>query len=150
MNTFFQCATAQQSNKNDAKKLAIKNMIDSQYFVFEAQTVSPLRGNFRNLTSSYDVCVNKDTLRSYLPFFGRAYIAPINQTKSPLDFTSTNFTYTVSPYKKSGWNIVIKPKDKTDVQQYSFIIFDNGNASLNVLSTSRDEISFHGYVKKKE
>lgn len=141
---------AQKNSKSDSKKMAIKNMVDSQHFVFEAQSVTPLRGNFRNLTSSYDVSVTKDTLRSYLPYFGRAYNPPIGQTQSPLDFTSTSFTYSVSPYKKNGWKILIKPSDKTGVQQYLFTVFDNGNASLQVISTSRDAISFNGYLGQKK
>jgi len=148
--TFSQCLTAQKNEEDDAKKIAFKNMVDSQNFVFEAQSVTPLRGNFRNLTSSYDVTVTKDTLISYLPYFGRAYNPPINQTQSALDFTSTNFSYSVSPHKKNGWDIVIKPKDKTEIQQYLFTVFDNGNASLNVTSSSRDAITFNGYVRGKK
>lgn len=146
---FSQCLTAQLHKKNDDKKIAFKNMIDSQYFVFEAQSATPMRGNFRNLTSEYEVTVTKDTLISNLPYFGRAYNSQYNPTKSSLDFTSTNFSYSVSPHKKNGWDIIIKPKDKTDILQYFFTVFDNGSASLTVTSNSRDPISFNGYVKKK-
>ena len=149
--TFSQCSTAQKNSedKNDSKKLAFKNMVDSQHFVFVAQSVTPLRGRFRNLTSEYDVSISKDTMVSYLPYFGRAYTAPLNPSEAGLDFTSTNFSYSVSPHKKNGWDVVIKPKDKTEIQQYVFTIYDNGNANLNVISTSRDPISFDGYIKKK-
>ncbi len=143
-------ATAQSSSKSDSTKLAFKNMVDSQRFVFEAQSANPLRGNFHNLTSSYDVSVTKDTLRSYLPYFGRAHNPSYGTSQSALDFTSTDFSYSVTPNKKGGWNIAIKPKDKTDIQQYLFTVFDNGNASLNVTSTSRDAISFNGYVRAKK
>jgi hypothetical protein len=138
---------AQKNKKNDAKKMAFKNMVDSQHFVFEAQTVTPLRGNFRNLTSQYDVRVTKDSLISYLPYFGQAYSVPLNQTKSSLDFTSTNFSYSVAPYKSDGWYITIKPKDKTQIQQYYFTVFNNGKASLSVISTSKDQISFNGFIR---
>jgi Domain of unknown function (DUF4251) len=142
------CATAQKTSKSDLKKMAFKNMVDSQRFIFEAQSVTPLRGHFRNLTSSYNVRVTEDTLQSYLPYFGRAYSPPVDPTQSDLEFTSTDFSYTVSPFKKNGWQIVIKPKDKSGIQQYLFTIFDNGNATLRVISTSRDAISFNGYVRK--
>lgn len=144
---FSSSVFAQKDKNNDAKKIAFQNMVDSQHFVFEAQTVTPLRGNFRNLTSSYDVRVTKDSLISYLPYFGQAYSAPINQTKSSLDFTSTDFSYSVSPYKKDGWHITIKPKDKIQIQQYFFTVFNNGRASLSVISTSKDQISFNGFIK---
>jgi hypothetical protein len=148
--TFSQCLTAQKNETDDAKKIAFKNMIDARRFVFEAQSVTPLRGNFRNLTSSYDVSVTKDSMVSYLPFFGRAYNPPINPNELALEFTSTNFSYSVSPHKKNGWDITIKPKDKADIQQYLFTVFDNGRASLNVTSTSRDAITFNGYVREKK
>ena len=66
---FSQCGIAQKSKKSDAKKIAVKNMVDSQHFVFEAQTVTPLRGNFRNLTSLYDVRVTKDSLHKLSALF---------------------------------------------------------------------------------
>jgi len=147
--TFSQSIQAQKENKNEMKKMVFKNMVDSRHFVFEAQSVNPLRGGFRNLTSPYDVSVTKDSLVSYLPFFGRAYNPPYNSITPALDFTSTNFSYSVSPHKKGGWDIIIKLKDKTDVLQYFFIVYDNGNASLNVTSQSRDAITFNGYIRKK-
>ena len=148
---FSDCLTAQKNSedKSDSKKPAIKNMVDSQHFIFVAQSVTPLRGQFRNLTSLYDVKISKDTMVSYLPYFGRAYIAPLNPSEAGLDFTSTNFSYSASPHKKNGWDVMIKPKDKTDVQQYLFTIYDNGSANLNVTSSSRDPISFNGYIKEE-
>jgi hypothetical protein len=149
---FSQCSTAQANPvaKNDSKKTAIKNMIDSQHFVFAAQSVNPLRGGYRSLTSEYDVSISKDKMVSYLPYFGRAEIAPLDPTKGGLDFTSTNFSYTVAPRKKNGWDVVIKPKDNSDIQQFLFTIYDNGTANLNVNSTSRDPISFNGNIQKEE
>lgn len=147
--TFSLSLTAQQNKKSDTKKIAVKNMIDSQSFIFEAQSFTTMRGNFRNLTSPYDVTITKDTLQSYLPYFGRAFTPEYNATRSALDFTSTQFSYSVSPHKKNGWDIIIKPKDKTDIQQYFFTVFNNGSASLTVNSNSRDPISFNGSVRKR-
>lgn len=150
--SYCQSSTAQNdaADKSDAKKAAFKNMVDSQHFVFVAQSVTPLRGQFRSLTSSYDITISKDTMVSYLPYFGRAYSAPIDPSKAALNFTSTSFSYSVTAHKKNGWNVVVKPKDNTDIQQLLFTIFDNGSASLNVTSTSRDPISFNGYIQKEE
>ena len=138
------------TEKKDAKKIAVKNMIDSQHFVFEAQTVLPFRGSFRNVTSPYSVTVQKDSMISYLPYFGRAYNPPIDPTDHALNFTSTNFSYSTEPQKKNGWNVIIKPKDKSEIRQYMFTIYDNGKASLQVMSNSRDPISFNGYIETME
>ncbi|MEP6583435.1 MAG: DUF4251 domain-containing protein [Ginsengibacter sp.] len=138
------------SYKNDSSLSAIKNMIDMHKFVFVAETMSPLRGRLRNLTSGYDVRVSPDTLMSDLPYFGRAYTAPLDPSQGGIKFTSTKFSYDVSQEKSNKWNIVIRPGDGQDVRQLIFTVFENGTASLNVTSNSRDAISFNGRLKKRD
>ena len=147
---FPNCSTSNKNSKSDSTNVSYAQIVTDHQFVFNAQTVNPTRGRFRTLTSPYDVTVAKDTLRSYLPYFGRSYNPQYGSTTSPLDFTSTDFSYSVSPYKKNAWNITIKPKDKTSIQQYFFTIYDNGSATLNVTSTSSDPISFNGRIEEKK
>ncbi len=129
--------------KND--KTLIENSIKDRHFTFHAESALPLRMPTKNLTTDYEVQISGNTLISSLPYFGRAYKAEIGVISSPLDFTSYNISYAVSPYKKSGWNVVINVKNRDDLR-YSFTLFNNGTASLNVTSISRDPISFHGYI----
>jgi hypothetical protein len=124
------------------------NLINAREFRFVAQSVTPLRGTQRQLTSQYDVTVKKDSLVSYLPYFGRAYQAPMNPSEGGIQFTSTKFSYDVKPGKKNSWNIDIKPEDQQSIQQLSFLIFDNGTATLNVTATQKDPISFYGRIQK--
>ena len=132
---------------NQEKVSPAKERIDSKNFVFVAQSVTPLRRGTRQLTSNYEVIVSKDSVISDLPYFGRAYSAPINPSDAGLTFTSTEFEYSVKEMKKRGWNVNIKPKDQRDVRQLSFNIFDDGKAFLQVSSTYRDNISFNGYIR---
>lgn len=127
----------------------IKSMIDSSRFVFNAERVNPLRGRTRYLTSSYDVTVKKDSVESFLPYFGRAYQAPMDPSKGGIQFTSTDFSYMVNSGRKDDqWDVVIKPKDNNNVQEMRFNIFGNGTASLNVTSTHKDAISFTGHIER--
>ncbi len=144
----FICAVpfTQAQNSKNIKQAAFKNMIDSQNFVFVPNTMIPLRGGSKTLTSYYQLAVSKDSLVSYLPFIGRAYSAPILPDENGFDFTSTSFEYKIKNHKKSGWDITIKPKDQVNVQQFILRVFDNGSASLNVISLNRDPVSFSGYV----
>lgn len=145
---FFQCTSSKKSiaiEPGDAL-----TMINAHEFKFIAERVTPLRGRMRHLTSSYDVTVKKDSLVSYLPYFGRAYQAPINPSEGGIQFTSTQFSYEVSDDKKNSWNVILKPGDQPDVQQFLFTIFENGTATLNVTSTHRDPISFYGNIQKVE
>jgi len=85
-----------KEDKSNVKKLAFKNMVDSQHFVFIAQSAKPLRGNFRNLTSQYDVTISNDTMVSYLPYFGRAYTAPITPSEIGTGLHINQFAYEVN------------------------------------------------------
>lgn len=138
----FSMAHAQQ------KETDIKNKIQAKSYVFMVQSVSPMRGSMRQLTPEYDLRVSPDSIISWLPYFGRAYSAPINASEGGIKFTSTNFTYTVMNRNKGGWDITIKPKDATDVNRLFLTVFANGSASLQVISNNRDPITFNGYISK--
>lgn len=129
----------------DLDAAAVKNMIESKNFIFKAEYVSPVGGRSRPLTSEYDVSVRNDKVVSYLPYFGRAYTAPINTTDGGIKFTSTKFDYTINQ-KKNKWEVRIKPRDVSDVQDMYLTVFDNGRASLRVNNTNRQNISYDGYI----
>jgi hypothetical protein len=137
---------ALQAQEKEDKKARISNMVASQNYVFKAQTALPSSGRSRQLTSDFDLRISKDTIASYLPYFGRAFTAPVNPAEGPLNFTSTDFDYKVTNRKKGGWDIVIMPKDRQDPRQLALSIFENGSASLNVASNNRQPISFNGYI----
>lgn len=120
--------------------------LNGHRFVFVPQQMMPMGGRVRQVTPDYTVKVSGDTLRSYLPYVGRAYSAPIGATTGPLDFT-TPVTYTLATRKKGGWLVTLKPVNSRDIQRYEFTIFDSGSASLSVTSTNRQPISYNGYVQ---
>ena len=140
-------AIAAYAQKDKTDKVAeIKNLVESQRYVFRAQSAMPMSGQTRQLTSEYDLKVTKDTIVSYLPYFGRAYTAPVDPSQGGIQFTSTLFEYTIAPHKKGGWDVAIKPKDNRDVQQMMLNISEAGYASLQVTSINRQPISFSGYI----
>lgn len=142
---FAGCSTSKKFVK--LEQADVDSFVEAQNFVFVAQQMLPLRGTQQNLTGYYDVSIKKDTMNAFLPYFGRAYGGVFNPASSPLQFTSTNFRYAFSKAKNGSWDIVVSPADNTDVQSLNFNVFGNGNASLNVISTNRDAISFYGYVQ---
>src|SRR6266542_2128373 len=73
-------------------KSVVQNFINSKEFVFKAQTVLPMSGASRQLTSEYDVKFLGDSIVAYLPYFGRAYSAGYGEGGG-IDFTSTKFEY---------------------------------------------------------
>jgi hypothetical protein len=149
-------AQSTRLQKKQAKEQTIKTLVENNNFVFDANYAIPQRGGSRQLTSTYDLTVKKDSIIAYLPYFGRAYLSPApGETEGGIKFACTNFSYDKKQGKNGSWNITIKPKDKDitnwrDVQQMILTISADGYASLNVISSNRDPISFNGEILAKE
>ena len=124
----------------------IQQMFDTKNFIFRAETANPQSGRTRQLTQEYDLTISRDKIICFLPYYGRAYSAPVS-SEGGIKFTSIDFNYDVKKTKK-GWEITITPKDVTDVHQMYLTAFTNGRATLQVTSNSRQNISFNGYVIK--
>ena len=142
----YSCSSSKSTVKLNSDE--VRDIVDSSRFVFVAERVNPLRGASRYLTSRYDVVVKKDTVNCYLPYFGRAYQAPMDPSKGGIQFTFTNFSYNLTAKSNNQWEVTIRPNDYMDVQQLYFNIFENGTASLNVVSGHRDAISFTGHIER--
>ena len=109
-----------------------------------------MRGRTIQLTSDYTLTVRGDTVIAFLPYFGRAYTAPLDPAKGGIDFTSTNFDYKAKQRKKGNWEINIKPKDADDVRQLYLSFSASGFGNLQVTSLNRQTISFNGHVNPTE
>jgi hypothetical protein len=131
----------------DLDSATVRKAVETKNYVFKAETATPQRGGFRQLTPEYELIVKPDTVVSYLPYFGRSYSAPINPSETGIKFTSMNYKYSVKKKKKNRWDITIEPTDVSDIRDLSLTVFDNGRASLRVNSNNRDAISFDGYLK---
>ncbi|HTM99831.1 MAG TPA: DUF4251 domain-containing protein [Pedobacter sp.] len=140
-----------------------KRIVEAKQFVFVASTAMPMNSNeinsvlsrmpgasgggTINLTgSNYDVRITPDSLISYLPYYGRAFSAPMNRDDNGFKFTSTKFSFESTARKKGGWQININPKDTRESVRMSFTISENGYASLVVSSNNKQSISYNGYL----
>ena len=133
----------------NAKQAAVQHLVESKNFIFRAQTVSPVRGNMRTLSSEYDLRLLGDSVVAYLPYFGRAYAATYGSGDGGIKFTSTQFEYTAKT-KKKGWDNTIAPKHGSDVRQLFLSISPNGYARLQVLSNNRAQISYTGVLEVRK
>jgi hypothetical protein len=155
---FIHVADAQtRQEKKAAEQTTIKNMVENNKFFFVADYALPMTGASKMLTSEYDLKVTKDSIIAFLPYYGVAHVAPSpsDATEGGIKFTSTNFSFVQKASKKGGWQITIKPRDHDitnwrDVQELTLDISKDGFASLAVVSSNRDPISFQGNVVAKE
>lgn len=139
------CASSQKFVKLTSSD--VSNLVDSRSFVFIANKMNPLRGPERNLITYYDVSVDNDSLSMYLPYFGRVYQGFVNPIYGPLHFDTRDFAYSVKSGKKNSYQVVITPKNDTQVQTMYFDVFDNGTAVLNITGVNMDPITFYGYLQ---
>lgn len=140
---------AQKSKKERQKEriTEVQNLLSSGSFKFVAQNASPMRGGgYIPLTSSYDLMISKDKIESYLPYFGRAFSAPMNPSEGGIKFSSGNFKMDVTKKKKGRQDFIISFKDVPQVRQMILSVSETGNATLLVLSNNRDPITFDGYI----
>jgi hypothetical protein len=134
-------------NAQNLTTAQVDSVVNSKHFTFKAERVQPQRGRQRYLTTEYFLRVAGDSLISALPYFGRAYTAPINPEDAGYNFTSTNFNYNAVPKKKGSYQITINTKDKMNSVTFVLTVFNNGKADLQVTSINREAISYSGYLK---
>jgi len=146
-------ASAQKTkNQKKAEKIAsVKKMVDQKNYVFMAQRANPLGWTTINLNYNYSLTVTQDSVDSYLPYYGRAYVAPINPTdpkQTGIQFISKDFDYQNSFSKNKGWNITILPRNNRETRSLILNVSELGYATLSVISTNRQQISFDGYISE--
>lgn len=142
----FSCKAGDSLTKQEViTKLTEK--IESANYTFVPQTALPMSGKSISLDYSYSLKVSKDTINSYLPYFGRAYTAPISPTDGGIKFTSKDFDYSVTKNKKGMWDVSITTKDTPRKYSLSLSIGDTGYATLVVNENNRQPISFYGKIE---
>ncbi len=123
----------------------IKALVENKAFVFKAANVNPLRERTIVLTSEYEVKLTKDSIFSFLPYFGVAYRAEYGGTESPMIFNQP-LESCETEKTKNGYLVKVSVKNKMDVLDFGFHISETGYTSLNVTSINRQAISYYGNV----
>ena len=143
------CGSTKTTVEKEQKALRIREDVASSHFTFNATTAYPMNYKPIHLTSSYELKISKDTVKAYLPYFGRAYVAPVDPSESGIKFTSTRFEYKAIQGKRQGsWAVTIKTFDTDRSFTLYLDIWDNGSGQLRVSDPNRQSISFEGEVKQ--
>lgn len=135
-----------KKEKESAKAEAVKKITTAKTFVFHAESLTPMKGGVRHLSPGYTLKVSGDTVIADLPYFGRVY-QPSLSSDGGIKFTSTKFEYSSTDRKKGGWDIVIKPKDASNVQEVSLTVFEDGSSSLRISCSDRQPITYNGFIE---
>ncbi len=141
----MQCSTTNNVSSKDIAN--IETLIKEHKFVFEAESIAPLRSPKKFLSSGYNVTVNRDTLSADLPFIGQSQMAAMNRDESGTFFTTTDYNYKYEAGKKNNWLITLNINDQKFTRQIFINVFANGKASVDVYSNFRDPTNFSGYIR---
>jgi len=144
-------------------KATTARIIEAQNYVFVATMAYPLNvsdinnimsrmpgyngGGAINLNSSnYDLTVTKDSVVSYLPYYGRSFTPKMGNSfdDNGIKFKSKDFSYKNTVRKKGGWNITIKTRDVKDSYTLNLQVTETGYATLTVNSNTQQAITFNG------
>ena len=133
---FSGCNTLKQvraENYLDSDKL--QQLIEQKQFTFDAEHVNPMQG---------------PSIEAYLPYFGRAYTAPIRSSEGGIKFKATDYDYKVNRKTDKSFDITIKPNNLDNPDLTGLVIYLNiyegGSASANINMTNRQPISFSGTI----
>jgi hypothetical protein len=145
------CSTTKDTVKEErsVKAAELRQAIDDRKFVVEVDRALPMGGSTRILTSPYALELIGDSVKSYLPYFGRAYSVPYGGGEGYI-FNSIVTDYQSSIDKKEKAVIEFKTKSKEDQLTYRIHVSPNGTASITVISNNRQPISYNGKASKKE
>ena len=135
-----------KKEKQIQKEQAVSALVASHRFVFVPLSATPMSGRTRQLTPDYALTIKKDSIESYLPYYGRAYNASYGGIDDHWNFKSTHFEYKLLASKKDGWDIYIKPTDASGGQTLNLHVSSTGFASLQVISNDRESISYYGSI----
>ncbi|GAA4435613.1 DUF4251 domain-containing protein [Ravibacter arvi] len=140
---FGACSSQKASTARSSQE--ISTAFDEQSYQFQATFLQPSRGRMRQIVGNYFMKVEKDRISADLPYFGRAYSAPIGGDGG-IKFVSEKFTYDVKPIKNGGREVTIRVQDSQVVRDLFLTVFPDGSADLRVTPQNKTFISYRGDV----
>ena len=145
------CGSTRSSAEKEKLAAEIAQAVEIPDFTFKATYAYPTGYRSLYLSPYYDVKVTADTVKVYLPYYGRAYRAPIDPSEGGYRFISADFEYRTTEGKRKGnRGVEIIIHDQHRLVTFRFDIWDNGKARLDVSDVDRQPISFQGEITMKE
>ncbi len=154
-----------QDEKNKETEARVKALVENRAFVFVANSAQPLNateisrvmsqmqgagatGQINLNEQGYQVTFSKELIKSILPYYGRAYSAPIGSSeKAGYNFESKDFSMSEKKNKKGDNLMTFNLKDHPESIRMELTVSKSGNAFLTINSNSRQSITYTGYLK---
>ena len=139
------CATQQErAARRELVRKAVAEAVAMRKMHIDISSMSTLRYGSKVVTPDFFLELRGDTLRSYLPYLGQAYQAPVGTPAQGLNFDAPILGLRESHPKTHLSHLEIDVKSKEDTYLYVVELYDTGKADIHVRSLHRDPISFSG------
>ncbi len=145
LTSYFKIEAQNDTETNKAK--SVKELIESKQYRFRPLSANTAKGRTIQITSEYFLMVNQDSLQVDLPYFGQSYSADYGSSDQGFQFKSLDFLYTSDTTKKGGWEITIVPKNESKASKIFLSVGSGGYGTMQVLSNSRQSISYYGTIE---
>ena len=139
------CATQQERAEQMAQRQKmVKEAVEKRQWCIDVTSMHTMRYGTKTVTPDFYLELRNDTLRSYLPYLGQAYQAPMASPSQGLNFDAHIQSIKESHPKKDLSRLEIGVKTTEDTYLYTIELYNSGKAFIHVRSTHRDPISFDG------
>lgn len=151
---FAGIVSAQNENrqsKQAAMEANVKKAMDSGRYCLVMNQAHPMAGRFVPLTSEYTLTMAGDSAVSFLPYFGRAYSAPMNPGDGGIKFSEpVADKKTVFNEKKKNYTVSFSVRTSEDMYRFFVNVWLNGTATISVTCNNRQPIDFSGDIRLSE
>jgi hypothetical protein len=142
-------ATAEQVERRELQASVVAQALAERRYVIDIHSMHPQRGGVQQVSYGFALEVSGDTLKSYLPYFGRVYNVPYGGGKG-LHFTQLLSGYEERRLKSGAKRIVMRARNEKDVYVFTLDVYDSGHANIGVRAQEREYISFEGEMQINE
>ena len=147
---FLVLSAFQPSDRKERKLQKEKDMIqliESGHFSFVPRSAKSSLGNF-NLSSNYDLTFDSLNVKSYLPYYGRAYSVPYGgEGGVKFDLTAEKVDKKWNK-KKKMFTITTEVSDSQDSYSLYLTASPSGYADLKINFRNRQMISYYGNIER--
>ena len=140
-----QKATGEKQQKAEQLLQEIDTLMKLQHFGIAVNAAYPQGWGSVQLNYDYGLQVNGDAMRSYLPYYGRAYQMTYGGDNG-LNFNGTMTRCEYVKKRSRQWTVKMWANDENDSYVYTLQVYPNGRIDLTVDSGHRSRIRFTGIL----
>jgi len=143
----YSFAQSKRELRKQEAYLSTKKLVESTKFIFEVNAVTPYGGS-RIIAVGEGLLIENNMLYVSLPFIGTSHVGIIGESNK-IEFTNENTEYSIKyDARKKRIYIGFEIEHKGESFTFYLSIFSNGKSNLQILSSSRSQISYDGIIKE--